>query len=1086
MDSTYKYEFKNKCYPICPYNTESSEIKEYYCIPQCSKENPFALIESQECVNNCTIDELKNNICIYNYDKENIKFMSNYITKEIKKENFNVTDIYYGKNIIIEEKYANFSITIENMSEIFECENILKNYYNINNDEKIIKLKTEYIENETIIDKEYNLFYRLDNKSLQQLDISICSCKDEKCSLCSNSSLQYDQCISCNDNYYPILSDTSNIYSYINCYQNPEGYYLDINESFYKKCYFSCETCIIKGDEENHNCITCDNNYKYELNINNSNYINCYEKCDYYFYFNKSEYKFYCTSLSICPNEYNKLKTDSKECIEDCKMDSTYKYEFKNKCYPICPDGTEISKTKEYYCNVKCPKQYPFEIVNTQECVKNCSINERKNKICITNYISEEEDKESTTVQDAAINNIREDLTSGFDTSDIDKGGDIIIEEKGIKLTITTTENQKNSENNKNATTINLGECETKLKQHYQIPLNKSLYILKLDVYQPGMKIPKIEYEVYYNLNGGSLVKLNLTVCENTKIHISLPAKLTEDLDKLNSSSAYYNDICYTSTSDSGTDISLSDRQNEFINNNKTLCEENCDLSKYNHETSKAICSCNIKLNIPLVSDINIDKNKFFESFTDINNIINYKIMKCYKNLFNIKNLKGIYGSFILIPFILFHFFCLIYASAKGNNELKNKIKSIVEAKNKFILVNKNYQNFKKNKKNELKKPITNLDDKYNKEHIDIKKEGNKENIENSNIDDININEHIDIKKEGNKGNIENSNNILKVKDFKNLKKKKRKKKKSIIQDDNLQETKNKLIHQSNKNFPIKDSTNDINPPNSILYSLKTENIGETAKQNHNFKLKDSTAKKLYSETLMKYKKIKMILNPNANEINSLPFKKALKHDKRTYFEYYCSLIKTQHSIFFSFCPISDYNIKIIKIDLFFIDIILNYTINALFFNDNTMHQIYEDQGEFNVNYQIPQIVYSSLISDLFSIVIKFTALTEDTVLILKHSKKYENFKKKAKITKKIINVKFILFCLLSSLMILVFFYYDMCFCVVYKNTQIHLISDFLFSFSLSLFYPFIFYLLPGILRIPAINKKKEILYKISKIIQGL
>ena len=66
MNSTYKYEFKNECYSICPDSTESSEIKDNYCIPQCSKKNPFVLIESQECVNNCTIDELKNNICIYN------------------------------------------------------------------------------------------------------------------------------------------------------------------------------------------------------------------------------------------------------------------------------------------------------------------------------------------------------------------------------------------------------------------------------------------------------------------------------------------------------------------------------------------------------------------------------------------------------------------------------------------------------------------------------------------------------------------------------------------------------------------------------------------------------------------------------------------------------------------------------------------------------------------------------------------------------------------------------------------------------------------------------------------------------------
>ena len=107
-------------------------------------------------------------------------------------------------------------------------------------------------------------------------------------------------------------------------------------------------------------------------------------------------------------------------------------------------------------------------------------------------------------------------------------------------------------------------------------------------------------------------------------------------------------------------------------------------------------------------------------------------------------------------------------------------------------------------------------------------------------------------------------------------------------------------------------------------------------------------------------------------------------------------------------------------------------------------------------------------------------------MLRIKHSKKYENFKKKAKKTNKIIDIKFILFCLISSLMLLIFLFYISCFCVVYKNTQIHLICDFLFSFCLSLFLPILFYLIPGILRIPAINKKKEILYRISKILQNV
>jgi len=60
-------------------------------------------------------------------------------------------------------------------------------------------------------------------------------------------------------------------------------------------------------------------------------------------------------------------------------------------------------------------------------------------------------------------------------------------------------------------------------------------------------------------------------------------------------------------------------------------------------------------------------------------------------------------------------------------------------------------------------------------------------------------------------------------------------------------------------------------------------------------------------------------------------------------------------------------------------------------------------------------------------------------------------------------------------------------FCAIYRNTQFHLLKDTLISYVLSLIYPFGFYLLPGLFRIPALsnnNKNREILYNISKIIQ--
>ena len=39
------------------------------------------------------------------------------------------------------------------------------------------------------------------------------------------------------------------------------------------------------------------------------------------------------------------------------------------------------------------------------------------------------------------------------------------------------------------------------------------------------------------------------------------------------------------------------------------------------------------------------------------------------------------------------------------------------------------------------------------------------------------------------------------------------------------------------------------------------------------------------------------------------------------------------------------------------------YTVNALFFNDDTMHNIYENKGSFDLEYQLPITIYSSLIS---------------------------------------------------------------------------------------------------------------------------
>ena len=45
----------------------------------------------------------------------------------------------------------------------------------------------------------------------------------------------------------------------------------------------------------------------------------------------------------------------------------------------------------------------------------------------------------------------------------------------------------------------------------------------KMDIVQEGMKISKVEFDIYCKLFGEKLIKLNLTSCEKSKISILMP-----------------------------------------------------------------------------------------------------------------------------------------------------------------------------------------------------------------------------------------------------------------------------------------------------------------------------------------------------------------------------------------------------------------------------------------------------------------------------------------------------------------------------------------------------------------------------------
>jgi len=221
-------------------------------------------------------------------------------------------------------------------------------------------------------------------------------------------------------------------------------------------------------------------------------------------------------------------------------------------------------------------------------------------------------------------------------------------------------------------------------------------------------------------------------------------------------------------------------------------------------------------------------------------------------------------------------------------------------------------------------------------------------------------------------------------------------------------------------------------------------------------------------------------------EMQIFSYEEALELDKRTYFQFYISLIKIKQILIFTFFTNNDYNSFIIKLCIFLFSFSLNMVINTMFFNDSTMHKIYEDKSKFDLNYLLPQIIYSTIISSFIINIIKMVSLSNKDILEIKNENNKFNLNAKVLTVIKCLIIKYICFFITSLIVLVYFWYYLSCFCAVYENTQIYLIKTVLVSFSLSLFYPFIICLFPGIFRIFSLRTPGKYLYKISRYIQFL
>ena len=304
----------------------------------------------------------------------------------------------------------------------------------------------------------------------------------------------------------------------------------------------------------------------------------------------------------------------------------------------------------------------------------------------------------------------------------------------------------------------------------------------------------------------------------------------------------------------------------------------------------------------------------------------------------------------------------------------------------------------------------------------------------------------------------------------KNDKKKKKKKRKGNISNP----SKRPILRK------VKNSSSKINEQNvmsiSKLELKKTKSIQAKGKKEKIVTYKSNIVYK--EDKYMEFKE---------SEYNYMNYKDALLYDKRTFIRYYCCLIKLKIPILFAFYPMNDYNIKIIKICLFFLSFVTYFAVNTFFFNESTIHQIYLDGGNYNFLYFLPKIIISFIICYIINILIIYFFSSERNLLEIKNVENLDEISDKADSVKRCLIIKYIIFFIVSFVFLIVFWYYLSSFCAVYQNTQIYLLINTVISFVISLIYPIFFNILPSIIRISSLKSTtSECVYKTSKIIQIL
>lgn len=217
-------------------------------------------------------------------------------------------------------------------------------------------------------------------------------------------------------------------------------------------------------------------------------------------------------------------------------------------------------------------------------------------------------------------------------------------------------------------------------------------------------------------------------------------------------------------------------------------------------------------------------------------------------------------------------------------------------------------------------------------------------------------------------------------------------------------------------------------------------------------------------------------------EINNIPFRQALRIDKRSFLEIFLSVITNQIgflNLYFYMNPFSHFSLNI---SLYLFELLLDLTMNCFLYTDDVVSEKYHNNGELSMFTSLSLSLISNIISSIIVIIIsKLANYFEIVEAILKNVKdKIKYFYNIFRIFK-YIKLRLGLYFFLELIFILVMTYYLFIFCTVYHQSQASIMINYIIGACISLATSVGLTLIITIFKFLGIKYKSVRLFNISK-----